>query len=89
MLYKCQITQINPSSLLNGRNRQISYIIFLFFFFKFYFCLFPTVETDAKVNNMTIISETEHSSALPQISFHRLIEKTLLAHRTILLGIRE
>lgn len=76
LFFKCQITRISTSPLLNGKITQISHIVVFFF---------PAVETGAKVNNKSISSETEHerSSALPQISSLSIIEKPLLAHRTI------
>lgn len=44
----------------------------------------PIVETDAEVDTTTgSEEELEHSSALPLIPCPRVIEKTLLSHRTI------
>lgn len=80
MFFKCQSTQVIASLFLNGRNTSPSYILIVIFFSV----PSPSVETDTKVN-MIIGSETEHehSSALPQISSHEVIGKTLLAHRKI------
>lgn len=72
-------TKVPASSFLNGRNTTSPHILVVFFSFPS-----PTVETDAEVDT-TIGSEAqlEHSSALPLISSPRVIEKTLLSHRTI------
>lgn len=54
LFFKCQITRISTSPLLNRKITQISHIVVFFF---------PAVETGAKVNNISLLALRQNMNA--------------------------